>query len=107
MQESWNIRDLGSILNMVNESYDQEIKGVNSPYLYFGMWKATFRYGMFSIHILFTENHKIQKMLMKTQKIQTFMSRWTAKPLIFWLLSLALNALLIRTEINYSSVSVK
>jgi len=41
-QESWNIRDLGSILNMVNEDYDQTIKGVNSPYLYFGMWKATF-----------------------------------------------------------------
>jgi len=41
-QESWNIRNLGSILNMVNEDYDQTIKGVNSPYLYFGMWKATF-----------------------------------------------------------------
>ena len=45
-QKSWNIRDLGTILNLVNESYDQEIKGVNSPYLYFGMWKATFRYNI-------------------------------------------------------------
>ena len=41
-QDSWNIRDLKTILNLVNEDYDQEIKGVNSPYLYFGMWKATF-----------------------------------------------------------------
>ena len=43
LQESWNIRDLKTILNRVNDSYDQEIKGVNSPYLYFGCWKATFR----------------------------------------------------------------
>ena len=43
-QESWNIRDLGTILNMVNEDYDKIVQGVNSPYLYFGMWKATFRY---------------------------------------------------------------
>jgi len=41
-QESWNIRDLGTILNMVNEDYDKIVQGVNSPYLYFGMWKATF-----------------------------------------------------------------
>lgn len=38
----WNISNLGSILNMVSEDLETTIQGVNSPYLYFGMWKATF-----------------------------------------------------------------
>ena len=41
-QDVWNIRDLKTILNLVNEDYNQQLKGVNTPYLYFGMWKATF-----------------------------------------------------------------
>ena len=41
-QEAWNIRDLKTILNYVNEDYNQQLKGVTTPYLYFGMWKATF-----------------------------------------------------------------
>ena len=40
--DAWNIRDLKTILNLVNEEYNQQLKGVNTPYLYFGMWKATF-----------------------------------------------------------------
>ena len=41
-QKSWNMADLKTILNYVNDDYNQQLKGVNSPYLYFGMWKATF-----------------------------------------------------------------
>ena len=41
-QESWNIRDLKTILSNVKEDYNQSISGINTPYLYFGMWKATF-----------------------------------------------------------------
>ena len=41
-QKAWNIRDLKTVLNLVNEDYNQQLKGVNTPYLYFGMWKATF-----------------------------------------------------------------
>jgi len=37
--EFWNIKRLDSILTDVME---EQIPGVNTPYLYFGMWKATF-----------------------------------------------------------------
>ena len=40
--EVWNIAKLDSILKHVAEDLGQTIQGVNSPYLYFGMWKATF-----------------------------------------------------------------
>jgi len=38
-QKVWNIRRLDSLLTEVME---EQIPGVNLPYLYFGMWKATF-----------------------------------------------------------------
>jgi jumonji domain-containing protein 2 len=41
-QQHWNIARLGSILDDVNNEYGMRIEGVNTPYLYFGMWKASF-----------------------------------------------------------------
>ena len=41
-QDIWNINRLGSILDLVNEDYGIKIEGVNTAYLYFGMWKTTF-----------------------------------------------------------------
>ncbi|XP_034476639.1 probable lysine-specific demethylase 4B isoform X3 [Drosophila innubila] len=41
-QDSWNINRLGSILDFVNKDYNIQIDGVNTAYLYFGMWKTTF-----------------------------------------------------------------
>uniref|UniRef100_A0A182NZJ9 [histone H3]-trimethyl-L-lysine(9) demethylase n=1 Tax=Anopheles epiroticus TaxID=199890 RepID=A0A182NZJ9_9DIPT len=38
----WNINHLGTILDFVNEDYGISIDGVNTAYLYFGMWKTTF-----------------------------------------------------------------
>ena len=38
-QKAWNIDRLDSLLTEVME---EQIPGVNLPYLYFGMWKATF-----------------------------------------------------------------
>lgn len=38
----WNINKLGSILDYVNEDYGISIEGVNTAYLYFGMWKTSF-----------------------------------------------------------------
>lgn len=38
----WNINRLGTILDYVNEDYGISIDGVNTAYLYFGMWKTTF-----------------------------------------------------------------
>ena len=35
---SWNINNLDNILNRIQIT----LPGVNTPYLYFGMWKATF-----------------------------------------------------------------
>merc|ERR1712079_458849 len=37
----WNIKKLDSILTDV---LDEQIPGVNTPYLYVGMWKATFSF---------------------------------------------------------------
>ena len=38
----WNIQKLGSCLDWINTDYKVKIKGVNTAYLYFGMWKTTF-----------------------------------------------------------------
>lgn len=38
----WNINSLGTILDYVNKDYGISIDGVNTAYLYFGMWKTTF-----------------------------------------------------------------
>ena len=38
----WNINRLGSILDYVEKDYHKSISGVNTSYLYFGMWKTTF-----------------------------------------------------------------
>jgi jumonji domain-containing protein 2 len=38
----WNINHLGTILDYVREDYGISIDGVNTPYLYFGMWKTRF-----------------------------------------------------------------
>lgn len=38
----WNINRLGTVLDYVNTDYGVSIAGVNTAYLYFGMWKTTF-----------------------------------------------------------------
>ncbi|XP_027851769.2 probable lysine-specific demethylase 4B [Aphis gossypii] len=38
----WNINKLGTILDYVNQDYGIKIDGVNTAYLYFGMWKTSF-----------------------------------------------------------------
>uniref|UniRef100_A0AAY4BA72 [histone H3]-trimethyl-L-lysine(9) demethylase n=1 Tax=Denticeps clupeoides TaxID=299321 RepID=A0AAY4BA72_9TELE len=38
----WNIGQLNTILDTVERESGIKIKGVNTPYLYFGMWKSTF-----------------------------------------------------------------
>ncbi|XP_030382799.1 probable lysine-specific demethylase 4A isoform X2 [Scaptodrosophila lebanonensis] len=40
--DTWNIDRLDTILNLVNTDYGIEIDGVNTAYLYFGMWKSSF-----------------------------------------------------------------
>ncbi|KAJ7335481.1 hypothetical protein JRQ81_013422 [Phrynocephalus forsythii] len=40
--KEWNIAHLNTILNVVEEECGISIEGVNTPYLYFGMWKTTF-----------------------------------------------------------------
>ena len=36
------MKHLGTILDYVEKDYGFDIPGVNTPYLYFGMWKTTF-----------------------------------------------------------------
>lgn len=38
----WNINRLNTIFDYVKKDYCEEILGVNTPYLYFGMWKTPF-----------------------------------------------------------------
>ncbi|KAM5192184.1 lysine-specific demethylase 4B isoform 2-T2 [Mantella aurantiaca] len=38
----WNIASLNTLLDMVEHERGIIIEGVNTPYLYFGMWKTTF-----------------------------------------------------------------
>ncbi|KAM6972419.1 lysine-specific demethylase 4C [Aplochiton taeniatus] len=40
--EEWNIGHLNSILDVIEEECGVSIQGVNTPYLYFGMWKTSF-----------------------------------------------------------------
>lgn len=40
--KEWNINQLNTILDYVNSDYGIQIDGVNTAYLYFGMWKTTF-----------------------------------------------------------------
>ncbi|KDR66167.1 hypothetical protein GALMADRAFT_259628 [Galerina marginata CBS 339.88] len=39
---AWNVGHLPSALSRLLPSSDQGLPGVNTPYLYFGMWRATF-----------------------------------------------------------------
>ncbi|KAM9832298.1 lysine-specific demethylase 4B isoform 2-T2 [Neosynchiropus ocellatus] len=38
----WNVGHLNTLLDMVEQECGIVIEGVNTPYLYFGMWKTTF-----------------------------------------------------------------
>ncbi|XP_053558540.1 lysine-specific demethylase 4C [Bombina bombina] len=38
----WNISRLNTILDVIGDDCGISIEGVNTPYLYFGMWKTTF-----------------------------------------------------------------
>ncbi|XP_041862074.1 lysine-specific demethylase 4B isoform X2 [Melanotaenia boesemani] len=40
--QEWNIGRLNTLLDMVEQECGIVIEGVNTPYLYFGMWKTTF-----------------------------------------------------------------
>ncbi|XP_076873631.1 lysine-specific demethylase 4C isoform X2 [Brachyhypopomus gauderio] len=40
--DEWNIGHLDSILDVIVEECGVSIQGVNTPYLYFGMWKTSF-----------------------------------------------------------------
>ncbi|XP_057576385.1 lysine-specific demethylase 4C isoform X3 [Hippopotamus amphibius kiboko] len=40
--DEWNIARLNTVLDVVEEECGISIEGVNTPYLYFGMWKTTF-----------------------------------------------------------------
>ncbi|XP_029414544.1 lysine-specific demethylase 4D-like [Nannospalax galili] len=40
--QHWNVGHLGSALDLLRQESQVVIEGVNTPYLYFGMWKATF-----------------------------------------------------------------
>ncbi|XP_037620608.1 lysine-specific demethylase 4C isoform X2 [Sebastes umbrosus] len=40
--EEWNVGHLNSVLDVIEEDCGVSIQGVNTPYLYFGMWKTTF-----------------------------------------------------------------
>ena len=40
--QGWNLRNLDSLLSRTLEAKNKSLPGVNTPYLYFGMWRSTF-----------------------------------------------------------------
>ncbi|XP_076782013.1 lysine-specific demethylase 4D-like [Arvicanthis niloticus] len=40
--QHWNVGHLGTLLDVLKQDRGIVIEGVNTPYLYFGMWKTTF-----------------------------------------------------------------
>ena len=38
---TWNLRKLGSLLDLLVASNGKAIPGVDTPFLYFGMWKVS------------------------------------------------------------------
>lgn len=40
--DCWNVAHLPSALSRLLPATDKGLPGVNTPYLYFGMWRATF-----------------------------------------------------------------
>lgn len=38
----WNCNNLGTILNHIRDDYNLDIRGVITPFIYIGMWKASF-----------------------------------------------------------------
>nr|XP_048290534.1 lysine-specific demethylase 4D-like [Myodes glareolus] len=40
--QHWNVGHLGSLLDLLKQECGTVIEGINTPYLYFGMWKTTF-----------------------------------------------------------------
>ncbi|KAF7476558.1 hypothetical protein GHT09_012309 [Marmota monax] len=40
--KEWNLGHLGTIQDLLEQECGVDIEGVNTPYLYFGMWKTTF-----------------------------------------------------------------
>ncbi|XP_075403923.1 lysine-specific demethylase 4D-like [Tenrec ecaudatus] len=40
--EHWNLGNLGTVQDLLEQECGVVIEGVNTPYLYFGMWKTTF-----------------------------------------------------------------
>ncbi|KAM5318415.1 lysine-specific demethylase 4D-like [Glossophaga mutica] len=40
--KEWNLGHLGTVLDLLEQECGVVIEGVNTPYLYFGMWKTTF-----------------------------------------------------------------
>ena len=53
-QKVWNIQNLNTILNELKDTYNQTIKGLNTQYCYFGMWRTTF-----SFHVEDMDLHSI------------------------------------------------
>lgn len=61
---SWNVNNLGTMLDYVREDYGTDIRGVLKSMLYFGMWKASFAWhtedmDLYSINYLHSGAPKI------------------------------------------------
>lgn len=50
-QKHWNQRKLGTILDFLKTKKKNKFPGINTPYIYFGMWKTTFAFHSEDLHL--------------------------------------------------------
>ena len=70
---TWNVAQLDTLLDFINENEGIRIAGVTNPYLYFGMWRATFPWhveGRVEQLVIFEKTLKISKISTERKQLK-------------------------------------
>ena len=69
---TWNVAQLDTLLDFINENEGIRIAGVTNPYLYFGMWRATFPWHVEGIRGPLTFKEHDEHFLLFSQNLEEF-----------------------------------